>query len=211
MTQFYAYLWLREDGTPYYVGKGHGQRAYRHQKPPYPPKEKSRILILNRATEAEASKTEIELIRNWGREDIGTGCLHNRTDGGEGKTGRIVSLETHRRMSEAQKGNKKALGHKNHLGYRHTTEWKAQMSAANTGQVSNRLGMRATEETKEKQRAAMLVYWRKQGPKTHCPNGHPMSDDNCIACLLKQGHRKCRICANARVRRYHLRQKEKKS
>lgn len=97
MSQFYAYLWLREDGTPYYVGKGSGKRAYERHKGHWAPKDRSRILILNRESEQDAFNTEIELIHNWGRKDIGTGCLHNRTNGGENPpnwTGKKHSLET---------------------------------------------------------------------------------------------------------------------
>ncbi len=29
MLKFYVYLWLRDDGTPYYVGKGHHGKKMR--------------------------------------------------------------------------------------------------------------------------------------------------------------------------------------
>jgi hypothetical protein len=106
-------------------------------------------------------------------------------------------------MSEAQKGNKHSLGHRNNLGNHHTENWKARMSAANKGQVGNRLGMRATEETKEKQRVAMLAHWRGRERKNHCVNGHIFSEENCITYYWKQGRKKCRICANASGRRSH--------
>jgi hypothetical protein len=88
MIQFYSYLWLREDGTPYYVGKGQGLRAFKTHGRLRPPKKRSRIIVLLRGSEKEAFETEKELIRNWGRKDIGTGCLRNRTEGGEGTIGR---------------------------------------------------------------------------------------------------------------------------
>ena len=89
--QYYTYAYLREDRTPYYVGKGKCNRAYRKRKSEIkPPKDKSRIIKLKQnLTEEEAFKHEIYMIAVFGRKDLGTGILHNRTDGGEGTSGFI--------------------------------------------------------------------------------------------------------------------------
>ena len=208
MTQFYSYLWLREDGTPYYAGKGAGNRAFVSHKRIYPPRDKSRILIFSHVTEVEAFESEKAFIKWFGRKDIGTGCLHNLTDGGEGKTGRIANLETRRRMSEAQKGNKKCLGHKNMLGRHHTEVTKARMADAHRGQKTH-LGCRDTVEQRARKRVAQTNRrLREIETNTHCTNGHPLTKENCIAYLWFTGHRKCLTCAHAGARRYHLKKKE---
>ena len=103
--RFYTYAYLRVDRTPYYIGKGKGRRLYeKHQKGISVPKDKSRIIYLKQnLTEEEAFKQEKYMIAVLGRKDLGTGILHNRTDGGEGKSGWVPSEETRKKMSESGK------------------------------------------------------------------------------------------------------------
>ena len=108
MDNFYTYAYLREDGTPYYVGKGKGLRAYgKRSKGVKPPKDKERILILKkRLSEQEAFRHEIYMIAVFGRKDLGTGILRNRTDGGEGPSGVIQSEEHRQKNREANSGER---------------------------------------------------------------------------------------------------------
>jgi hypothetical protein len=100
---FYVYLWLRENGTPYYVGKGTGHRGFtstRHSV--HRPPSRDHIIIQNFATESEAFEAEKFFIEFYGRVDLGTGCLHNHAEGGLGGSaaanGRYNRTETHRQQ-----------------------------------------------------------------------------------------------------------------
>ena len=84
MNNFYTYAYLREDGTPYYIGKGKGKRINNRNHGVSLPPEKRRIYLKQNLTEAEAFRHEIYMISVFGRIDMGTGCLRNKTDGGEG-------------------------------------------------------------------------------------------------------------------------------
>jgi len=103
--QYYVYAYLREDGSPYYIGKGKGERAYqKHGKVPIP-KDKSKITFLYESlSELDAFELERRLISQHGRKDLGNGILVNRTDGGEGASGKITSEETKRKIGESNKG-----------------------------------------------------------------------------------------------------------
>jgi hypothetical protein len=96
--KFYTYAFLRDDGSPYYVGKGHGSRAYdRHWRARkrdekltsyFDPPPVHRVLFLKRSlTEQEAFNHEKYMIHVLGRKDHGTGMLRNQTDGGQGRHG----------------------------------------------------------------------------------------------------------------------------
>ena len=99
---FYTYLWLRQDGTPYYVGKGTGNRAFwRHgRKGAKPPNDASRVLIQEFVSEQDALFAETFLISYYGRKDLGMGYLRNLTDGGDGSSGYKHTELALRKMSD---------------------------------------------------------------------------------------------------------------
>src|ERR1700674_1641535 len=111
MKTFYTYMWLREDGSVYYVGKGSGDRAFQHRRHRIkPPTDKTRILVQEFPDESAAFFAERLLIAFYGRKDLGTGCLRNLTDGGENpptQKGIPKTLEHRRKIGEAHKGKKR--------------------------------------------------------------------------------------------------------
>ena len=115
--RFYTYAYLREDRTPYYIGKGQGRRiSNRQKKDMKSPKDKSRIIYLKQnLTEEEAFRYEKYMIAVFGRKDLGTGILRNRTDGGDGMSGFTHSEETRKKISEKNKGRKLTEEHKQKL------------------------------------------------------------------------------------------------
>src|SRR5208283_133331 len=109
---FYTYAYQRQDGTPYYVGKGTGIRAFNANRLVARPKSRARIIVQHWESEAKAFEMEKWWIEFWGRKDIETGILRNMTNGGEGQTGRVYTEEIRKNMSDAHEGNKSHLGHR---------------------------------------------------------------------------------------------------
>ena len=159
LKRFYTYAYLREDGTPYYIGKGRGERIYKRGKNEIkPPKDKSRVIFLKRnLTEEESFKHEIYMISVFGRKDLGTGILRNKTNGGEGSSGLLVSDETRRKLSEARTGTTLTEEHKNKI---------RQKMLGNTWNVGRKLSEETKKKVGEAQKGNQYMKGRKYSEET---------------------------------------------
>lgn len=149
MKQFYVYIHKKPDGTPFYVGKGHGRRAYRfsnrnqwHQNivAKYG-KENIIIEIIHCLNESQAFDLEKIYIKQIKYDGF---TLANMSDGGEGDSGRIITEAHRKKLSEAKKGKPLSLEHKNALKGKVMSDKQKQHIS------EMRKGSKASEETKQK-------------------------------------------------------------
>lgn len=168
---FYVYEhWRPDTGTIFYVGKGHGRRAFQMRGAGRSRWHRFIVEKLHAAgltvdvriihsdlDEGQAFAKEVGLIAEWRASGA---PLANMTDGGEGASGAIVSEATRHLISARSKGRKlnaevrarmsaAAMGNKRAYGYKRKPHEIALIVARSTGRVASAM-------TREKQRLAKL-------------------------------------------------------
>jgi hypothetical protein len=173
---YYIYLHITNDGIVFYVGKGTDQGNLIFERSKHTERTKfwknvskkgytvEIVRVFN--SEKEAFDKEKELIKHYGRRDLGLGTLVNLTDGGEGMEN--PSEETRRKLSESR------MGEKNHnfgkplsdttkqklrdcnLGKKLSEETCIKMSIRMTGEGHPMFDKHHREDSKQKMREQKL-------------------------------------------------------
>lgn len=115
MSDFYVYIHRKATtGEVFYVGKGKTRRAYdRFGRSNWWQRTVAKHglvveIAMSGLQEWYAFELETELIAYYGRADLKQGQLVNTTDGGEGSSGNLQSVETRKLRSVAHVGKKRS-------------------------------------------------------------------------------------------------------
>lgn len=182
---FYVYIHLRKDGTPFYVGKGHGKRAYELSV-----KRRSTmwvrtavkeygdtgnvtvVLLYTNLDESTAHELEILTIKEYGRKNNNTGILVNLTDGGDGVSGIIRSDEYRKnisiRMSKEKHPYYGKVGPR--AGIPHSEKTKQLLREVNLGSNNPNFGKERTLQSKIKSRNSNITEPHHVLRKNFCDN-----------------------------------------
>ena len=179
-TLFYVYEhWRPDKDICFYVGKGKDDRAYYFNRT-YNRRYNSIVrklaklglcvevrIVKGGLSEIDAFILEIERIAFWRSINV---MLTNKTNGGDGASGRRYSQKTLQKMSQSQKGRRKSSEHRAKLsaanmGKTHSLETRQKMSEQRIGNTWGRggKGLRRSEETKRRMSIAQ--------------KGHSISDE----------------------------------
>lgn len=183
--KYYVYQLLKLDGSPFYIGKGSGNRLMHHFTNRSMLKESLKNSIIHEIKKQTGSWPQVEkicesinaktafmleksLIKKYGRLDKGTGILANITDGGGRETGWIMPIEVKQKISNALRGRSRNVTWGDAIssakkGINHSAQHKHNLSLANKQRKGKKMHEIYNEQDAIRLRALAAKNMMKSG------------------------------------------------